>query len=168
MAYSLEVIEEAKKLYLELDEFGNKKHGLKAIAKILNEKFNLNLTHVTIRNWRDREKWDELLQKKIALAVSTELRNVSINPEDVADQEDRIREIVSKAKGYSLVALVRLSKKLDKAVSNMDPLDKRFPRMAEVAGKVFAITHELLEKYSSDGKQEGNTVIIINEINNGG
>ncbi len=164
MSYRPEVVEEAKKLYLELDEFGNKKYGLKAIAKILNQKFNLSLNHVTIKNWRDREKWDEVLQKKIALASSTELKSVSITPEDIVDQEDKIKEIVSKAKGYSLVALVRLSKKLDKVVSSMDPMDKRFPRIAEVAGKVFATTHEILEKYSDTKQHEGNTVIVINEI----
>jgi len=166
--YSDEIIEYAKELYLTVDEKGNRVYSFQQIADKCNERFNVNVTKVTVKRWADRYGWHKLLQQAIVVSAydeegkkETEATITKVVEKLPADEE--LLEKLAKARRWVLVNHLQMAKKLYTEVQKKNSSDKGFARLCEVTNQVGKTVHEMLKDL--DEKEELQPpVIIINEI----
>jgi len=166
--YSDEVIEYAKELYLTVDENGRRIYSFQQIADRCNERFNVNVTKVTVKRWADRYGWHKLLKQAIVVSAydeeskkETEATITKVVEKLPADEE--LLEKLARARRWVLVNHIKMAKRLYEEVQKKNSSDKGFARLCEVANQVGKTVHEMLKDL--DEKEERQPpVIIINEI----
>jgi len=166
--YSDEVVEYAKELYLTVDENGKRIYSFQQIADKCNERFNVNVTKVTVKRWADRYGWHKLLQQAIVVSAydeeskkETEATITKVVEKLPADEE--LIEKLARAKRWVVINHLKMAKKLYAEVQKKSASDKGFARLCEVADRVGKSVYEMLSEV--DEKNENQPpIVIINEI----
>lgn len=166
--YSDEIIEYAKELYLTVDERGNRVYSFQQIADKCNERFNVNVTKVTVKRWADRYGWHKLLHQAIVVSAydeeskrETEATITKVVEKLPADEE--LIEKLARAKRWVVVNHLKMAKKLYSEIQKRDASDKRFARLCEVANQVGKSVYEMLKEVDEQNENQP-PVIIISEI----
>jgi len=162
--YSDEVIEYAKELYLTVDESGRRIYSFQQIADKCNERFNVNVTKVTVKRWADRYGWHKLLKQAIVVSAYDEESKATITKVvEKLPADEELLEKLARARRWVLVNHLKMAKRLYEEVQKKSSSDKGFARLCEVANQVGKTVHEMLKDL--DEKEELQPpVIIINEI----
>jgi hypothetical protein len=99
MAHSDDVKEYAKELYVSVDENGNKKHTLRQIAELIQQKTNKKINYTTIGQWADDGDWDKILLKAMQHGIKTAHKtSEEINTELIEEQGKDIAFLYGAAK----------------------------------------------------------------------
>ena len=168
-----EVVDYARELYLTVNERGERVYSLQKIAEKINERFNVKLTKVTVKNWADKNNWKRLLSQAIVVSgyeeeSKQEVEGVvtQIVEKEKLPADEELIEKLARAKRTILVKHLRMAKKLYQAVEDHDPKDRRFPRLCEVANQVGKAVYDMLSEVE-EAKEETEVLparIIIREI----
>jgi len=166
-----EVVDYARELYLTVNEKGERVYSYQEIANKIDERFNVKLTKVTIKNWADKHNWPRLLSQAIVVSAYDEegkKETESIVTKVVRDlpADEELIEKLARAKRTVLINHLRMARKLYRAVEDHDPNDRRFPRLCEVANQVGKAIYEMLSEVE-EAKEELEsfpTRIVIREI----
>lgn len=156
----LKIVDEVKKLYFQLDDNGKKKYQDKQIIAIIEEQHGVKIARQTLGLWKKKFGWDKKLVEASKEATIDYIKQAQLN----SDDEEFLEKLVL-AKKAVIASQVKLSQKLQKAIKELAPTDRRMPRFAEVANKVNETLFKMLEDIDPTKSEQGEpTQIIINEI----
>lgn len=172
--YSNEIKEYAKKLYLSVDESGNRLYTLSSIADKIKAELGVKISRHTIHSWAVKYKWD-LEEKIINKAIlkedekSLEFKN-KINKllEEQKTDEEILNSLVE-IKRNLIIDMLETSNNLKEVINKhlkQNKLDYKISRYVEVYSTLNKELSSIIDSITIDNVETNqNATIIINEIN---
>lgn len=164
------VREEAKRMYLDLDDRGRQKYSIPQISRELKKRFDPAPSPITIWRWVKADGWDALLEEKLLQRRADTLAEVNrVLGIDAETQEktQKLEKAFSEASGWLLMKQLQLAKKMNAIAESISETHPRFSRIIEITDRVNQTAFSMLKDmgYVVTGSAvHEKPIIIINEI----
>jgi len=172
--YSNEIKEYAKKLYLTVDEHGNKLYSLQKIAEKIQAELGVKISRNTIHKWAVKYDWD--LEENIINKAITKKDDDSLRLKHKLHQllkewetDEELFELLIKAKRKVIFDMIETADKLKRVINKYldeEKLDHKVARYIESFALLQKELGAILSSVATNTTDtQTNTTIIINEIN---
>lgn len=101
----------AKEMYLTPDNVGNHKYTLRQIALAIKEKFNVDVSFVTVQSWTKKYGWDRLWEEAVKRGITEAIHEQTAkNLEEVKTMDEQFKEAIAQKKKEDFILATNLKR----------------------------------------------------------